>query len=392
MILHAESPISRGFGDYAISPMYLVIDEHGIALILAALVPLGFWAASRWAARRDGLTRRLFAGYRRRPAGHKLAAWMVGFSATIHLGLALGHETSAWNAAYLAGAVGMGFALVHIVEPRRRSRALVTTILVGSVLAYVGTGLAGHAPDQLGLATKLAEITALIALADPAALGRLRRGAATAGRFGLVVLVSLSAWIGALQSGSGGHHAGETPAPGVALPIGEERAPTTDEMRAADMLYAEAVEALAKYHDPEVAAADGYRVDGLHGSDFHADNPTHLEDGLLLDPTRPETLVYAESPGGPILLGAMFQMPDIGEAGPAVGGPLTVWHAHDHVCFSLLPPTIGGLMDPFGLCPVGSITIPITNEMIHLWVLPGLDDPFGDIDDEWLEGYLAAQG
>ncbi len=77
MILHAESPISRGFGDYAISPMYLVVEEHGIALILAALVPLGFWTASLWAARRDGSTRRLYSAYNSRPAGHQLAAWMV---------------------------------------------------------------------------------------------------------------------------------------------------------------------------------------------------------------------------------------------------------------------------------------------------------------------------
>ena len=33
----------------------------------------------------------------------------------------------------------------------------------------------------------------------------------------------------------------------------------------------------------------------------------------------------------------MYEMDEIGTAGPAIGGPLTVWHAHDHVCFALTP-------------------------------------------------------
>jgi hypothetical protein len=67
-----------------------------------------------------------------------------------------------------------------------------------------------------------------------------------------------------------------------------------------------------------------------------------------------------------------------------------VWHAHDHVCFSLTPPAIAGLTSPYGFCPAGSITMPITNEMLHIWVLPGVEDRFGDIEDEWLADYLDA--
>ena len=84
----------------------------------------------------------------------------------------------------------------------------------------------------------------------------------------------------------------------------------------------------------------------------------------------------------------MFEMEAIGEPGPAIAGPLTVWHAHDHVCFSLTPPALAGLTSPFGVCPMGSITMPVTNEMIHLWTVPGAPERIGHIEDEWLDAYL----
>ena len=60
------------------------------------------------------------------------------------------------------------------------------------------------------------------------------------------------------------------------------------------------------------------------------------------------------------------------------------------MCFSLTPPALVGLTSPFGYCPAGSVTIPVTNEMIHLWTLPGVPDEFGDLEDSWLTEYLAA--
>ena len=140
----------------------------------------------------------------------------------------------------------------------------------------------------------------------------------------------------------------------------------------------------AQDRDPAVAAAHGYEIEGMWGRDFHASNPAFEADGHILDPQRPETLVYAVVEGEPVLLGAMFTMPDIGDAGPAAGGPLTVWHAHDHVCFA--PPGIlSGLQSPFGTCPIGSLTMPATNEMIHVWTVDGAPSRFGELDDEWLE-------
>jgi len=31
----------------------------------------------------------------------------------------------------------------------------------------------------------------------------------------------------------------------------------------------------------------------------------------------------------------------------------------------------------------------MTGEMLHVWTLPGVEEPFGDIDEDWLNEYLA---
>ncbi len=185
------------------------------------------------------------------------------------------------------------------------------------------------------------------------------------------------------------YYLGEVPSPGVLLPPGEDREPTAAEQQSADALYAATVAAVAKYEDPAVAAADGYDVGNIVGRSHHAQNSAYKEDGHVFDPERPENLIYAVGPTGPVLIGVMYEMDGIGVAGPAIGGPLTVWHAHDHVCFALTPPALAGLTSPFGCCPAGSITMPITNEIIHLSTLPGVPEEFGDLEDSWLTDYLA---
>jgi hypothetical protein len=191
---------------------------------------------------------------------------------------------------------------------------------------------------------------------------------------------------------SGHHvHAGGIAPPGTVLPEAALREPTPAERTAATQLVLTARTALARYNDPRVAAADGYRVAGMAGIDFHATNPAYEKDGRVLDPTRPETLVYGVAPDGrPVLLGAMFQMPDLRAHGPAIGGPLTMWHAHEHVCISLTPPSLTGILSPLGACPIGSFDVPLTPEMIHVWIVPGAPETIGDLDDEWKRAYLRA--
>ena len=116
-----------------------------------------------------------------------------------------------------------------------------------------------------------------------------------------------------------------------------------------------------------------------------------MDDGRTLDPQRPETLVYAvRDDGTPVLLGAMYQTKGLRAHGPQPGGDLTVWHAHEQVCFGLLPPALAGATSPFGLCPAGSVTVALTNEMLHVWTVPGAPQRFGDLDETWLKEHVLA--
>ena len=371
--------------EYTGSPLYDVIPEHEAAVVAVIVTVVGTWWLRHRAKRGKPRASAWVAGYRRLTLRHRLLAWMLALSAAIHYGLVLGHEPSAYSLGYGALAAGLTWCLVSLVRGgawRRRTRL----VLLASVVGYFASTVAGSAPDQVGMATKLLELTALIIAMTPAEERRRRQLLANAGVIGLFVLTAAGAWAGAFSSG-GGHHLGEVPAPGVLIPAGEDREPTAAEQRRADEFHRATEAALDKYRDPEVAAADGYDVAGMWGKDFHASNAAYEADGHIFDPARPESLVYAVDDGEPVLLGAMFTMPEMGEAGPAVGGPLTVWHAHDHICLGL-PGIISGLQSPFGTCPVGSVTIPETNEMIHVWTLPGVPEAFGDLDQAWLNDYL----
>jgi hypothetical protein len=277
-------------------------------------------------------------------------------------------------------------------------------VLVGSIVAYWVSALSGEAPDQVALATKLCEILALVIVLRPAVSATSRMGIVRSMARGLAVVVlvvgtATTSWIGAFRASaadpaalSGHHvHGGPVSPPGTVMPAVPAREATPAERAAADDLIIAARKALAKYADINVAAADGYNVKGIAGIDFHASNPANENDGRILDVAHPETLVYAVAPNGqPVLMGAMFLMPKIGEPGPTIGGPLTVWHAHQHVCISLTPPGLAGLLSPLGTCPIGTIDLALTAEMIHIWIVPGAPEPFGDLDDAWKRAYLAA--
>ncbi len=370
------------------SPLYQIDPEHLTGAIALVVVPIALWLLHR-------------RGTHRLPPIEWLLVGLLLGSAAIHIGLLIGNDHGV--------AIGMLFvtdAALLVVIARRVLRGfhagrLGSAVLVGSIVAY-WLAMIGEPPDQLGLATKLAEILALVIVIRPA-LGARRR---TLGSFArglaiclLVVGTAASSWLGAFRASANGPgavaghhvHGGSVPPPGVILPAVPPRDATPAENIAATGLLMTTRAALARYADPAVAKADGYGVDGMAGIDFHASNPANEHDGRVFDPAHPETLVYSVAPNGqPVLMGAMFLMPNLGEPGPTIGGPLTVWHAHEDVCISLTPPSLSGLLSPLGTCPVGSILLPRTAEMIHIWIVPGAPEPFGDLDDAWKRAYLAS--
>ncbi len=368
---------------YVASPIYRVAHPFALLVVvtLVAVVGVGLWRArsSRpWAWLEPfvvlPLLERFFVGA------------VVAASAS-NLGMAVEHPDAA--GLWLVVAAVAQMAVVRRVLRGRPWRGRAVAVLVVVLIVHMGMAVAGVTTDQVGLATALLQAGALAVVLRTVDGGRLRRLAASTVAVGSIGFVTLAAWVGAAVAGAEAERLGDTPPPGVLLPRGEDRPPTATEIAAAERLAEETAAAIAKYQDIEVAAAAGYEVDTIDGSQVHVDNPRFKEDGIILDPQRPETLVYEATPNGPVLLGALYQMEEIGVPGPAFGGPLTVWHAHDHLCVSLLPPGLAGFESPLGGCGLGAASLPITNEMLHVWTLPGVPQPFGELDEDWLAGYLA---
>jgi hypothetical protein len=369
------------------NPLYQIGAEHAAGLIALGALPVVWWLFLRRGAPALAPVEWLLVG-------------LLGASAAIHGGLAVVND----HGFVLSVLFAIDAVLLTLVARRvlRRSPVgrLGVGVLVGSIVAYWGSALSGEAPDQVGLMTKLFEILALAIVVRRASSSQRRLMRSFAGGLAIVLLVvgtAATSWIGAFRASAAepgavaGHsvHGGTVAPPGTVIPSILDRDATPAERAAANDLILAARKALARYADPTVAAADGYKVDGLTGIDFHASNPANENDGRILDPAHPETLVYAVAPNGrPVLMGAMFLMPKIGQPGPTVGGPLTVWHAHQHVCVSLTPPALAGLLSPLGTCPVGTIDLALTAEMIHIWIVPGAPEPFGDLDEAWKRAYL----
>lgn len=357
----------RGIDDYLISPMYTVTEEHGLGLLFALLALAVGWSVMRHRAATE------------RASISLLAATGIG-----HLGLALGHEPEFRTGAYVAFGLWASYAARRWAADRKPLRGT-TAGLVLSVLAYSVVTLSGEAPDQAGLIMKIIEIGAIGLMLGDRAVSRTARLRQSASIVSMTVVIGIAGWFGAFAGGGHTHELGETPGPGLAIPRLEPTPPSPTERDAADRLFTETLANIGRFEDVTVAEAEGYDVAAMGRLGGHADNPAYKDDGKILDPTRPETLVYHPGPEGPILLGAMYQTDGSGEAGPMVGGSSTVWHGHDHVCFGLLPPGLGSLGSPLGTCPLGTVAVALTNEMIHVWTIDGAPSRFGELEEEWLD-------
>ncbi len=394
------------------NPLYHIEGDHTAGLVgLAVLIAMTLLVAGL-ARSGYGPARRMRYRYTALPPVDRFLVWCLAISAAVHLGL-FGHR-GPFGLAFVVDGILLGGVALRILTGRP-SRRVARVVLLGSLAAWWVTVLAGEPPDQLGIATKLIELAAIAIVLRPRP-GRRVRGALTGIVTTILVLVTgIAGWAGAFVAaqpqaqpvanvsgspGSGssvvdsGHGHGAVPGPTVVMDIraaGTGEA-SSAEQAAADRFYAATKAAVARFADPAMARAAGYRLDGLAGVDFHAVNSAYEGDGLVLDPARPEMLVYAASRRGPILLGAAFVMPGLHESGPAVGGPLTTWHAHEDVCLSILPPGLSGALSPLGDCPVGSLTLPMTAEMLHVWVAPGAPTRFGDLPEAWRQAYVARLG
>jgi hypothetical protein len=156
---------------------------------------------------------------------------------------------------------------------------------------------------------------------------------------------------------------------------------TAEQQAAADALVARTRAAIAPDADLATAMAAGYRpITPPTAQVVHYGDPAYLHDGAVLDPARPESLVYAFSADHrtAYLLGAMYLMDDPTATPPDPGGCETLWHDHTNLC---LAPGVGmvGTVAADGSCPAGS-TNATTTLMMHVWSIDVPAGPFSELD------------
>ncbi len=127
-----------------------------------------------------------------------------------------------------------------------------------------------------------------------------------------------------------------------------------------------------KYQSLAVAKADGFRPVTPTGLPVvHYINPanyrTTLFGGPVIDPSAPQSLVYANTPKGAVLVAVMYIDSPLEAATPEPGGCLTQWHVHTNLCFGRGGRGVVGEMDP--TCPAGSVNR-MSPPMLHIWFAP----------------------
>jgi len=164
---------------------------------------------------------------------------------------------------------------------------------------------------------------------------------------------------------------------------------TPAERAAAQLLLEQTKLGTQRFQDLKVALADGYRAATPPDQPIvHYINPAYLAGTDTLNPERPESLVYGNGTRGPILLAAMYIAHRIGQPGPDIGGPLTLWHSHSNLCYSSRTNLIDAFTDKDGNCPAGSFNSG-TPEMLHVWVVDNPNGPFStDMNPQALVQYL----
>ena len=340
--------------------MYDVAPGHVGGLIAPALLAPMVWLVMR------GLD-----GYRQAPPLVRTAAVLLLVSGFVHLGLVPDHLTGEPVTAGLfvidgVGLVGFAFAAFTTTWWRRPTALW----LLGNLGAYVVWLLAGwEGPDQVGIACKLIELVALglvLRLAPPGKPSWPRR----AGRAVALPLVTAASVLGIFIGGFA--HPDALHAHAGALLQPANPSPTAAQQAAAARLLAAVRASIAPFADPQVALAAGFKPGPVSSADplRHWENRANA--GTVLDPARPQDLVYLQTPSGLKLLGAMYQMPRIGQWGPDPGGPLTQWHQHEGICLSPLGFEFS-FATPFWGCPVGAINV-TAPPMLHVWFV---DNPKG---------------
>ena len=160
---------------------------------------------------------------------------------------------------------------------------------------------------------------------------------------------------------------------------GNTNAPTAAQVEAAATLVKQTDASLVRFRNVNNAIDAGYTYRAATNGEEHllyeGGDPAYQG----LNPQDPSSLVYAINVKGhmPILLGAMYLMPD-GVSGPQVGGGLTRWHSHLEVCRGDRIIIAGFNFALPGVCNPSTWQDQYTTQMLHVWVVDYTGGVFSD--------------
>ncbi|HEY5889024.1 MAG TPA: hypothetical protein VIT24_14900, partial [Acidimicrobiales bacterium] len=143
---------------------------------------------------------------------------------------------------------------------------------------------------------------------------------------------------------------------------------TPEQQAAAENIVSATLLLLPQWSDPEYALAHGFQSigDGFLGTE-HFINDSYIDDDKILDPTRPESLVWDTTTGERRLVAAMYMLRRGTplEDAPNIGGSLMQWHIHNNLCYTPAGQVVG-ITNSDGECGPG-LVLPEPTPMIHVW-------------------------
>jgi len=171
------------------------------------------------------------------------------------------------------------------------------------------------------------------------------------------------------------------PAPNMQMPHGMRMAslaacdarPSAAQQEAAVRLVNASWRGAARFRSLAAAKAAGYRPITPVGLPVvhYLNVGYYLRDALhqkILSTRRPQSLVYANTPHGAVLVAAMY-ITTPGGPTPQPGGCLTQWHIHTNLCLVGGVVVVAVINAAHPTCPQGSRNR-VTPPMMHVWFVP----------------------
>jgi hypothetical protein len=164
---------------------------------------------------------------------------------------------------------------------------------------------------------------------------------------------------------------------------------SAEEQAEAEELVTISLRRLPQFADIPTIEAMGYRSVGDADTGFeHFMNWPLIDDGRVLDPDYPESVVFIVDPAtGDKQLAAAMYMANTGdtlETAPATGGELVQWHIHNDLCFTG-ETNAWRLSDesapPPDECPPSTFRLSqVLVPMVHVWIVPHECGPFAALE------------